>query len=140
MIERRRRVLVIEDLPTWQRTFEETFEDAGYEVRTVATRADALVALDEDLFHLLVVDLRLNDDDPSNIDGMGFLRELTRRGLNEVFEVIVCTAYGSGHMMREAFKDHGVQHFLNKMDFDAEELLGTVNRIFEPRPRGSFSP
>lgn len=125
------RILVIEDLPRWQEALAETFSSSGFEVEVAATKAEASKKLAEELFHLLVVDLRLEETDPTNEEGMDLLQELTRYGVTESFQVIVLTAYGTKDLMREAFKRHGVGDFWDKQQFDEDEgaFLADVKRL-----------
>lgn len=124
------RILVIEDLPRWQRVLGDTLTSGGFEVVVVSSRGQASEQLRAKLFHLLIVDLRLEDQDPSNQEGMEFLRELTQYGINESVRVIVLTAYGTNDLMREAFKQHGVSDFWSKQEFNGEEFLADVQRLF----------
>ncbi|HEX9732598.1 MAG TPA: response regulator [Thermoanaerobaculia bacterium] len=130
-MKRAARILVIEDLPSWQEALAEILRDGGFAVEIAASKAEASKKLAEGLYHLLVVDLRLEEGDPSNVEGMDLLQELTRYGLAESFKVIVLTAYGTRDLMREAFKRHGVDDFWSKQDFDEDDgaFLADVERL-----------
>lgn len=124
------RILVLEDLRRWQDILVECLQPAGFHVEVAATRDEASERLRDQLFHLLVVDLRLDDHDPSDEEGMELLRELSQYGINESFKIIVLTAYGTKDLMREAFTRHGVEDFCSKQDFDEEEFLAEVEEFF----------
>ena len=48
---------------------------------SASTATEALQRLAETLYHLLVLDIRLEDADHTNIDGISLLGELEKRGL-----------------------------------------------------------
>lgn len=123
------RILVIEDLPRWQKRLSQVLS-ADFDVEVVGSRKAATEGLISRLFHLLVVDLRLEDQDPADEDGMEFLRQLTRYGINKSLRVVVLTAYGTDTLMREAFKEHGVEDFKSKQDFSSKEFKAYVERLF----------
>lgn len=124
------RILVLEDVRRWRDILAETLQPGGFKVELAATKQEAYEKLHDHLFHLLIVDLRLDDHDPSNVEGMDLLRELCRYGINDSFKIIVVTAYGTKDLMREAFARHGVKDFYSKQDFDQDEFLEEVRELF----------
>src|SRR5437763_939486 len=79
--------------------------------------ANALELLDDALYHVLVVDIRMNEADQTNEDGINLLKELDSRGLNEATKVIMLSAYGTRERTRTAFKNYQVADFLFKEEF-----------------------
>ncbi|MFL5702790.1 MAG: response regulator, partial [Ktedonobacteraceae bacterium] len=81
------RVLVVDDLEPWREQLVETLQQDGFYAASASTATEVLEQLDEALYHLLILDIRLADTDPGNIDGIDLLRELEKRGLSEATKV-----------------------------------------------------
>jgi len=126
------RVLVVDDLERWRETLSEILEDAGYTVVTAARREEGEQQLRAGLFSLLILDLRLDDADQKNTEGMELLRKLNRLPGTEDLKVIIISAYGTRSQMREAFRDYKIVDFLSKEDFDDEEFLALVRSCCAP--------
>jgi CheY-like chemotaxis protein len=124
------RILVLEDLPRWQGILREALESGGFRVEVAASQKEAFERLRTQPFHLMILDLRLDDADVENWEGMDLLRELSRHGINESFRTIVLTAYPTHDTMREAFARRGVYDFCAKQDFDQEEFLAEIQEMF----------
>ena len=77
------KMLVIEDDPAWRALYRMGFE-RDFEVFEAVDGLDALAALDRVRPDVIVLDLRM-----PHLDGMGFLRQMERRGLK--VPVIVCS-------------------------------------------------
>src|SRR3989440_9378181 len=127
---RQGRVLVIDDLEKWREQLVETLQRDGFYADSASTVAQAFARLDETYYHILVLDIRLVDDDPRNEEGIDLLRELDKRGLSEATKVIILSAYGTQERMRSAFKDHKVADFLSKEKFSKQVLLASVQQVF----------
>lgn len=124
------RILVVDDLEQWREELVETLQRGGFSVDAASTAVQALDMLREALYHLLVLDIRMNEGDPSNIDGIELLRELDKSGLSEAIKVIMLTAHGTKEQMRMAFKDYKVADFLSKDEFNNRAFLESVRQTF----------
>jgi DNA-binding NtrC family response regulator len=78
-----KKMLVVEDDPAWRALYRMGFE-VDFEVFEAVDGLDALAALDRVRPDIIVLDLRM-----PHLDGMGFLRQMERRGLK--VPVIVCS-------------------------------------------------
>src|SRR5437588_1315828 len=110
-MNRQGRILVVDDLANWREQLVETLERDGFYADSVSTLAEVWNRLDETFYHVLVLDMRLVDDDPNNQEGIDLLRELDRHGLSEAIKVIMLSAYGTQERVRLAFKDYKVADF-----------------------------
>jgi DNA-binding response OmpR family regulator len=124
------RVLVVDDLEPWREQLVETLQQDGFYAASASTATEVLEQLDEALYHLLILDIRLADTDPSNIDGIDLLRELEKRGLSEATKVIMLSAHDTKEHMRLAFRDYKVVDFLSKDNFTRQLFLESVRRVF----------
>ncbi len=129
-MNRQGRVLIVDDLRKWREPLVEILQRDGFDVDAVATETEALQRLDKALYHLLILDIRLVDPDPSNVGGIDLLRRLDERGLSEATKVIMLSAYGTQEQMRLAFKDYKVADFLAKDQFTTRTFLESVRRVF----------
>ena len=98
----RGKVLVVDDLPDVRSTASGILRDEGYLVRTAASRQEALDILENERFHIAVLDVRLDESDEDNREGMELLREINQR--YPTITVIMLTGYADAEMVREALQ------------------------------------
>lgn len=85
------RILIVEDDPSLQDLYQSDFQELGYDVTIVGDRVSAEDAIAQRLYHVAIVDIRLSERDPNNIDGLRVLEKLW--GLDEGTEAIVVTGH-----------------------------------------------
>ncbi|MCS6992263.1 MAG: response regulator [Anaerolineales bacterium] len=125
------RVLVVDDLPDVRSTASGLLRDAGYFTRVAASFQEALDVLETERFHIAVLDVRLDESDEDNREGMALLREINR--LYPAIAVILLTGYADAETVREALQPiHGRQPafsvvFKNEMT----GLTDTVRAAFQ---------
>jgi DNA-binding response OmpR family regulator len=127
------RVLVVEDLERWQELLQETLQRLSSDI-TIDVAADyeqALQHIADNTYDLATVDLALRGEvvDPSDVDqtGMELLRELrSSRSNQEGCGLIMLTAHGTSARTKEAFREHNVDDFIDKNDFDDEVFLNVA--------------
>src|SRR5437868_4068496 len=135
-MERKGRILVVDDNERWHEVLSEPLEQHGFHVDAVATTQEALKRLSDTFYHLLVLDIRTEDANENNTEGMTLLQILNERGLIDheaplsAVHVIMLSAYGTKDQMRAAFRDYKVEDFLTKEDFDDVEFVRLVQRLF----------
>ncbi len=124
------RILIVDNLSVWCEELVEILQGHGYYADSVSTIADALKHLSESFYHVLVADIRMQDTDQSNIDGLTLLAELEKSGLSEATKVIMLSAYGTLEQMSEAFANHRVANFLSKNQFSQKTFLQSIEQVF----------
>jgi len=124
-------ILIIEDTQEWRETLRSLLESEGYRVFEASTAAEAMELLISKPFHLALVDISLRYQDESDESGMHLLEAMKKRGLDRVVKSIVISGYGTRRRMRRAFVDYDVADFIPKEEFDTEEFLEIVRRVFE---------
>lgn len=125
------RILIVDDLPEWRRGLSEPLRGEGYTVGTAASLDEAIRLLDANLYHLLILDLRLEDSDGANVQGLMLLDELERRlGGSEAISKIMISGYSTRQHLRSAFKKYRVFDFVIKDEYDEVELRNTVRDAF----------
>jgi DNA-binding NtrC family response regulator len=111
-------ILVIEDDKLMRATLVDALITAGYEVISFGMGREALSAVKNDYFDVIVTDVRLPD-----IDGISVLREISK---NSDTPVIVMTAFGTIKDAVEAMK-HGAFDYITK-PFLMDEFLILIER------------
>src|SRR5690242_16154870 len=119
-MDRHGRILIIDNLEQWRNALVEILRSGEYLADSASTISEALNLLNQNFYHLLVADIRMEETDESNIDGMDLLRELDKRGLDEATKVIILSAYGTEDQMRTAFRDYKVVDFISKDKFNRQ--------------------
>jgi two-component system response regulator AtoC len=117
-----RNVLVVDDDSDVRALLTDLLTDAGYKAKAVQTAAEAEAAVTKRLPDLVLMDVKLPDE-----DGLALLGRL-RRAHSEL-EVIVMTAFGGSSTAIKAM-EHGAYDYVTK-PFDVDDLLATLKRVFE---------
>ena len=120
----KRRILVADDIPLIREHLRVILELDGYEVETVADGPTALRRLREQLFHLVITDLRMPD-----MSGFELLQIVRSEKLP--FGVIVLTGHGDTQVALDAMKA-GADDFVTK-PYEPDHLRFLVKRILERR-------
>ncbi len=94
------KILVVDDLPDVRKTVSGLLRDEGYLVRAAASRPEALEILENERFHIAVLDVRLDESDEDNQDGMELLAAINQ--CYPAITVIMLTGYADVEMVRKA--------------------------------------
>ncbi|MBE7552398.1 MAG: response regulator [Anaerolineales bacterium] len=127
------RILVVDDLPDWRNTLVGLLSDEGYEVRPASSSAEALQALEAGRFHLALLDVRLDETDEDNREGLQLMRQL--KTLDPTIAIIILTAYTDVKILEEALRpDPRTGHSpavdsLQKSNIN-QQLIDSVQRVF----------
>lgn len=127
------RVLVVDDMLDWSTAAVEALRNAGFEAEAVDTIDQARSALEQGLYHVLVLDIFFEND--SNEQGLTFLRELDQQSLTEAIQVVMFSNYGTKERMRATFRDYQVADFIEKSPFDEQRFTEDVKRVFSKNAR-----
>jgi ActR/RegA family two-component response regulator len=129
------RILILDDDEQWITTFRKVLQGKVAKIDSVHSLAEAIDLIDKRYFNVAIVDLRLNNDDPSDGSGMEFLAAVQERGLGDVLAPIMCTAFGNLTNAIEALRDFHVIDFISKGSFKEESLLQAVDKAVERQHR-----
>jgi len=126
------RVLVVDDLPDARATLSGLLSDEGYDVRSASSRAEALQVVDAERFHVAILDVRLDETDENNQDGLLLMHEVRKK--DPTIAIIILTGHANVKMVQEALQPNreGVSPafgFLEKSE--ADELVEYVSRALE---------
>jgi DNA-binding NtrC family response regulator len=102
MLKNPHKILVVDDIKDWRLTLGGLLEDEGYEVQVAGSSAEAMKVLGADHFDLAVLDIRLDETDEDNKEGLNLAAQIRERWPK--VKVIIITGYGTPTMMREAME------------------------------------
>jgi len=117
-----RRLLVIDDEDSHRLMLRAVLKEEGYQVTEAADGPEAIRAIEQETFDLILLDLRLQ-----TMDGIETLAEI--RKISPLVPVIIMTAYASVKTAVEALKA-GATDYLTK-PLDIEELKVLIEKSLE---------
>ena len=117
-------LLVVDDDPVTVNLLKEVLTKEGYEVTTALSGEEAITRGKEDLFDIVITDMRMGDK-----DGMEVLRSFKKFAPETT--VIMITAFGSIETAIEAIRE-GAFDYISK-PFKLDEIKFTIRRAFEQR-------
>jgi CheY-like chemotaxis protein len=126
------RILVVDDLPDWRATLSGILLDEGYEVCVAGDRQEALRLLAAKRFHLAVLDVRLDEADEDNREGLELMRQI--KAYDPTTAVIILTGYADVRMVQDALRPQAnglpfAYSFVEKQN--SQELIEFVRRAFQ---------
>jgi two-component system response regulator HydG len=118
------RILIVDDQKNMRTTLAIMLRGAGHDVAEAKDGSDAVEAIDDEVYDLVITDLRMG-----KVDGIAVLRHV--REASPLSEVIVMTAYGTIETAVEAMR-LGAWDYIQK-PFTEDELLVKVDKALERR-------
>jgi two-component system chemotaxis response regulator CheY len=128
MVERRTRILVVDDANLVRLYYRRILEAAGYEIDEAINGVEALEKLLETAPDLLIVDINM-----PQMDGLTFLSELRRRPLPQSAIPALVTSTESGVRDMDAARAAGANFYLVK-PLDADMLVEHAAMLCGRRP------
>ena len=136
-MNRKGRILVLDDEQKWRDALGDILRRAGFEVETAASTRDAEELLAKSFYHIAILDISMIPGDRTDDKGMILLGKLDEINLLGAMQVIVLSAYGTKQQMRKAFTEHDVADFQSKEDFfdDPSAFVSQVKQTFDNKVR-----
>ncbi len=122
---KRKKIIIVDDIPEYTDTLE-VYLEGGFEVSKANSLDEAKELFETERIDLAIIDIRLNDDDPDNKDGIKLLKWLYGRETPP--SVIMMSAYKEFDYAVEAL-NAGADYFMQK-PINPEELKSVVSQIF----------
>lgn len=105
MAKRMFRILVVDDLDDWRKTLGGLLIEEGYKVEVADSYNKAVQLLQSQKIDLAILDVRLDETDENNTQGLDLAAEIKRRWTS--VKTIVITGYDSPDIVRRAMEPHG---------------------------------
>src|SRR3972149_333483 len=118
------KILVVEDQDAMRESLVIAFRDEGYQVEGVASGEDAIQRLGNNVYDLVVTDLKMK-----KVDGLEVLKAV--KNVNSSTEVVLITAYGTISTAVQAIRD-GAYDYVAK-PFRHQEILKVAKKAIEKK-------
>lgn len=135
------RVLLVDDMPATLQALARLLRVEGCAVVTAASRREALQHFRSHRFHVAVIDVQLDPDNPKNRDGLRLMRDIKQ--IDPTTAVIILTRYADTKLVTEVLKPvtsrHSVYQLsrnlaaacLDKNSAELRNLGRTVRDVFD---------
>jgi CheY-like chemotaxis protein len=122
-------ILVVDDVGDWRITMRGMLQDEGYQVQVADTSPKALAILEEQPFDLAVIDIRLDETNEDDTEGITLAKKIHKRWPH--IRIIIITGYDTPGTLEEAMKPTPegrlVHDYILKKDTDTH-LIPTIRR------------
>jgi DNA-binding NtrC family response regulator len=126
------KILLVDDLSDWRKTISGVLEDEGFSVRAVSSTNEALHYLDNEIFDLALIDMRLEDTNEENIEGLRLSEYIKNH--HPATKTIIISGYGTNEMVEKALR-RDQSGYVIADDFilksDVVELVPRITRLLE---------
>lgn len=141
---RQGRVLCLDDQEFWRKQVMELLGSANFRVHTVGSIAQLNEKLEEDFYHLLLLDIQLDETNGDDKEGISLLGKFRQSGQMSPFEVAVFSSHEDYDLMREAIKHKAADYFskgrISKAPpFKNEKFIDDVKEIFDTKMKVNLS-
>jgi len=125
------RVLVVDDQQNWREVMASLLSDDGHDVDVAGSVSEAWKLLDAKTFDIAIIDVRLVDRNPYDVQGIELLEQMKER-LGERFPIVIMTGYAFEGLEETMRTKYGVRAFINKgtnvlQDIDAfRHLIASI--------------
>ena len=130
-----RSILVVDDAPDWREMLAGFIEDVypKFKITTAPSMNEAKKHLTQQDFDLAIIDIRLDDSDEGNTEGLD-LMEFIRKNYTKV-QVLIVTGFANLETVKRAMRpdENGVRQATDYIEKDQihAELLSKLSAIFE---------
>ncbi len=121
------RALIVEDLDFWQDALCEILADSGYRVWAASSYSEALDALDQNEFHLAVIDPVLDDSSRRNRDGLRVLQYILDQRPDTC--AVIVTASDPNRIRREVRELSRSVPLFWKEEWDDNRFLAVIQAL-----------
>lgn len=119
------RVLVVDDTTDVRNTLAGVLNDAGYFVKAVSSGSEAMDVLLEEIFHFIVLDIRLRGDEDEDDSGVELARAIRERGIRSKIIFVTGKSIKGSHV--DSVLEYGVIGYFEKKN----DWTNSVRRMIE---------
>ncbi len=120
----KRRIIVVDDIPHWRKLLASILAD--YEVKVIAAYDEAIAAIDEFDFDVAILDIRLEDENVWNVDGIDLLAKI--RSKKPHSSIVVLTGYRES-ARAQILLEHRPDLIIDKNTFDNASFREIIGRF-----------
>jgi CheY-like chemotaxis protein len=124
-------ILVVDDYENWRSFVKSVLEDDGHHVVTAASHSEAEEKLSIGVFDVVVLDMRLVDDEKYNVQGMALLKMI--KAQKPTTGAVILTGYPDPLHEQRALTSYGADAYLHKVpdntEFDIEDFSRLVSKL-----------
>lgn len=132
-MKKKHRILVVDDLADWRKTLSGLLREEEYKVDSASSFEEAMTLLRSKEFDLVITDVRLDETDENNTQGLDIASEII---LNwSAIKIIIITGYSNPEIVNRAMipQDYGkkrlVDDFVPKTETD--NLIKSVRSLLK---------
>lgn len=126
-------ILVVDDQANWRELLVEILEKDGYTVKTASSFQEAKRLLENEIFDLVTIDMRLEDASVYNVDGMAVLKEAKAK--HPCMKMIVLTGYVNPEQKAKALEYYHADGYYEKAPdgkpFDIDQFSNAISKLLE---------
>jgi DNA-binding NtrC family response regulator len=121
-------LLILEDLSNWQDTLRRLADENVYQIFVVDSLEKAVALLKHNGFDVAIVDVRLDEGNVNNIDGISFLSELEKYYDDFCTHVIMLSGHATiAHTTNALTRPNQmVTNFFLKQEIDNNQLIDAL--------------
>ena len=121
-LKRKQKILVVEDVDIIRNDFNEILVDAGYQVDTAEDGREALAKIKKNMYDLIILDRKLNEDNPYGTynNGVEFADFLREEGY--IMPILAVSAYIPTDDDIAKMRKAGIDDFLRKKDLNPTNI------------------
>jgi len=125
-----KKILVVDDQEDWRITIQGLLEDDGFEVEVASSVAEAEEKLQKSFFDLAVLDMRLDETEEDNRDGLNILAKIIKEKYPNT-KAIILTGYADNDSTRamEPGDDERPLVYLHMEKTETDSLIDNIKNI-----------
>jgi CheY-like chemotaxis protein len=128
-----KRILVVDDVPDWRAMLTGLLSEEEYYVKTAGSSSEALRLLARERFHVAVLDVRLDETDEGNTEGLDLMHRV--RAIDPTMAIIILTGYPTLDMVTEARRpdEKGISSAFDFVEKEkiSQDLLPGIQRALQ---------
>jgi len=120
------RIMVVDDQENWRELLRILLEKEGFLVTTIESFGECQEALQQAIFDVVILDVRLIDQDTFNVEGLALLHEI--RAKSPFTKVVILTGYPDS-IKNETGADALLLKVPHEKTFDGSEFKELVKKL-----------
>lgn len=127
------KILIVDDTSNWRVTLETLLKSYGYTVTVAANVLEASAALERGPYHAAILDVRLDDFDDDNREGLSTVLVSAHRKFPWMGFIVISSYYNEAEVRSFAPPDVRLFYF-DKNNFPIDRLLITLQELVQGTP------